>query len=501
MAAPVALLIASGAGAQPTDPDTRAWWDITTALSNDGMEGRDTGSPGHERAAKLVAARFERAGLKPLGEQGSWFQQVPLEEVAIDKVVATVGQRPLRFLHQFFLSPVAGMPTSIDAPLAFGGYCGADAIAGIAGGVQGRLVLCHGIRRANFPTPAEREAAVKAAGGIGILTIADPGFKVEPPRWPFAYSRSITITGKKAEYDGFLRLTLNADALGQVIGNAPHDAADLIAKGSAGATLPSFPLSDRLKASLTIRQGTLVSANVLGILPGSDPGLADQAIVLSAHLDGYGRGEPVNGDGLYNGTLDDAAYVALLIQQADRLRGKGYRRPIIFVAFTGEEKGLLGAHYFVDHPTLPKAHIAANINLDQLRPIFPLELLTVHGLDDSSLGEDARTVANSMGVAVQHDPEPERNLLRRADQWPFLEAGIPATAFVFGYHPGTESERIYRQWYKTGYHKPQDDPNQLIDWKAAADFNRFFYTLVQKVADQDAPPSWRPDSRLKPAAH
>lgn len=102
-----------------------------------------------------------------------------------------------------------------------------------------------------------------------------------------------------------------------------------------------------------------------------------------------------------------------------------------------------------------------------------------------------------MHVAVQPDPEPERNLLRRADQWPFLQAGIPATAFVFGYRAGTDSERIYRHWYRTGYHKPQDDLAQPIDWQAAADFNRFFYALVERVADQPAVPAWKPGSRLR----
>jgi len=246
-----------------------------------------------------------------------------------------------------------------------------------------------------------------------------------------------------------------------------------------------------------VRQRDIASPNVLAMLPGSDPKLAGQAIVLSAHLDGYGYGEPVNGDRLYNGTLDDAAYVALLIRLAERRQGHPYRRPILFAAWTGEEKGLLGSRWFIAHPTVPLSRIAADINLDQLRPIFPLKLLTVHALDDTSLGDDVRAVAASLGIAVQKDPEPERNLLQRSDQWPFLQAGIPATAFVFGYRPGSRSEQIYRQWYRTGYHKPQDDLKQPMDWNAAADFNRFFYELVGRVADQDAAPNWKRGSTLR----
>jgi len=219
--------------------------------------------------------------------------------------------------------------------------------------------------------------------------------------------------------------------------------------------------------------------------------------VLTAHLDGYGYGRPVNGDRLYNGTLDDAAYVALLIRLVERRHGLGFRRPLLLAAVTGEEKGLLGSRWLVAHRPGIAPAFAGDINLDQLRPIFPLELLTVHGLNDSSLGADARAVATALGIAVQTDPEPERKLIRRADHWSFMQAGVPAVNFVFGFHPGTESERIYRQWYRTGYHRPQDDVHQPIDWTAAAAFNRFFYALVERVANADAAPAWVTGSPLR----
>jgi Zn-dependent M28 family amino/carboxypeptidase len=359
-------------------------------------------------------------------------------------------------------------------------------------------VICHGTHRAGLPTGAEREAAARAAGAIGMLTIADPGFTVEPPRWPYAYARTVTLATDPAKPDPFLRMTLNAESLGKLLGGGGRNAAALVAAGSAGQPLPSFAIPARLRARFTLRQRDISSPNVLALMPGSDPKLAGQAIVLSAHLDGYGYGEPVNGDRIYNGTLDDAAYVALLIRLAERRHGNSYRRPILFAAWTGEEKGLLGSRWYVAHPTVPLSRTAADINLDQLRPIFPLQLLTVHALDDTTLGGDAREVAHSMGIEVQRDPEPERNLLQRSDQWNFMRAGIPATAFVFGYRPGSRSEQIYRQWYRTGYHKPQDDLKQLMDFKAAADFNRFFYKLVERVADQRQAPAWMPGSRLKP---
>ena len=492
----LALLVCGAviAATPPGDPETRAWWSITAELSNDAMQGRDTGSAGYDRAARLVADRFAAAGLLPMGERGSWFQNVPMDEIRIEGAVAAVGPRPLRLLHDFFVAPTAAMPGTFDAPLAYRGYCAAAAL----GEVRGKLVVCHGTRRPGLTSSAQREAAVKAAGGLGVLSIADPGFTVEPPRWPYAYARSVMLANAQRAADGFMRLTLNADALKRVLGPDGHDAAALIADGSQGLPLPNFDLKDPFHAAFTVARRQITSANVVGLLPGSEPSMDDQAIVLSAHLDGYGYGTPVQGDRLYNGTLDDAAYVALLIRLAEQRHGARYRRPVLFVAWTGEEKGLLGSEWFVTHPTLPLARLAANINLDQLRPIFPLDLLTVHALDDSTLGDDVRAVAGQLGIAVQLDPEPERNLLRRSDQWNFLKAGIPATAFVFGYRPGTPSEQVYRAWYRTGYHKPQDDLGQRIDWQAAADFNRFFGALVTRVADQDAAPAWKAGSALRP---
>ncbi len=488
--------------AQPprsVDADTRAWWNLTTVLSADSMEGRDTGSPGYQRAADVVAKRLAAAGVKPLGHNGTWFQSVPMDEVRITRASIQVGERTLAFLRD--ITVPASVPESIDGALAYRGYCGADAL----GDVRGKFVICHATRRAGLPSDQDRRAALTAAGAAGMIAIADPGFTIEPPRWPFAYVRSVTLGGGSPsasappQRTGLTTLTLNAAALGKVIAGSSRNADSLITAGSAGAPLPSFDISDRLRASFATARRSLSSPNVIGILPGTDPSKAAEAIVLTAHLDGYGYGEPVNGDSLYNGTLDDAAYVALIVRLAERRAGKGFRRPILFAIVTGEEKGLHGSRWFVSHLPVPKEQIAGNINLDQLRPLFPLDLLTVHALDDTSLGDDARAVATSLGIQVQHDPEPERNLLRRSDHWTFLQAGIPATNFVFGYRPNTESERIYRRWYREGYHTPADDLNQKLDWGAAAKFNAFFYGLVERVAEGDRAPAWKEGSKLRAA--
>jgi hypothetical protein len=505
---PVFALLQLPAG--PRDPDIRAWWQHTTVLSADSMEGRDAGSRGYEHAARHVAQWLAAAGVKPLGDAGSWYQWVPMEDVTVTSAHLDVGGRPLQFLHDVTLRAQNAPPT-LEGALAYRGYCGAD----VLGDVRGKLVICHASRRSGLPTDEQRRTALQQVGAAGIIAIADPGFIVEPPRWPAAYARTVTLASggtptpltlaaptatpapTPASAPAFVTLSLRAEALRTVLAGSGHDADSLIAAGSAGRPLPTFDLRDRLHATFTTARRSLRSPNVVGILPGTDPTKADEAIVLTAHLDGYGYGTPVDGDSLYNGTLDDAAYVALIVRLLERRHGEGFRRPIIVAIVTGEEKGLLGSRWFLAHLPVPRARIAADINLDQLRPLFPLELLTVHALDDTSLGDDARAVAESLGITVQRDPEPERGLLQRSDHWPFLQAGIPATNFVFGYRPGSESERINRQWYREGYHTPKDDLRQRIDWKAAADFNRFYFALVARVAGQDAAPAWKAGSTLR----
>jgi len=188
--------------------------------------------------------------------------------------------------------------------------------------------------------------------------------------------------------------------------------------------------------------------------------------------------------------------VATLIDLAETLRDakRRFKRSILFAIFTGEERGLLGSRHFVAHPTVPNAQIVADINLDTLRPIFPLRSLTTLALDRSTLGDAARQVGAAMGIEIRADLEPERQLVRRSDQWNFLEAGIPAIAFVFGYDRGSKEEAIYREWYAHRYHSPADDVDQLWDRSGAARFNAFFARLLETVADAPVRPSLTQES-------
>jgi Zn-dependent M28 family amino/carboxypeptidase len=504
-AVPLAALIlagftAGGAQAAPprsagiADPDTRAWWQIAETLSSDAMEGRDIGSAGHHRAAVIVAARFRAAGLKPAGDNGTFFQTFGVHESRVETAgtsfqVARKGAAPLplAFLHQISVRPTDALAADLDAALTFRGYCGPKDLAE----ARGKVVVCFNTKRAGLPSAAQRTEAAQAAGAAGLIEVDDPFFTIEPPRWPAAYARSVAIAGSPPPAAPTLPvMTLSAEAFTAMAAGSGQDAEAILRAGGAKQPLPAFDLPGRLQAHFHLSRRDYQAENVVAVLPGSDPQLAAEHLVLSAHLDGYGFGEPVNGDRLYNGTLDDAAYVGTLIRFADKHKGKPLRRGVVLAAFTGEEKGLLGAHWFVDHLTVPKASIVADINLDQLRPLFPLDILTELAVDDTTLGRTAREVAATMAIRIQKDPEPERGLLQRADHWPFMQAGIPGTGFIFGYVPGTEAERRYREWYQVRYHRPQDDLTQPMDFEAAGKFNRFFYKLAETVADAEAKPAW-----------
>jgi len=486
------------------DAQTAAWWATTTALSGDDMEGRDAGSPGYDRAAAYTADRFAGAGLLPAGDGGTFFQRIAFDEVAMVpegtsfSVIPESGSaRALRFLHEISVTPTWGMVDRLDAPLVFRGYCAASDLVD----VRGAVVLCFGTRRAGQTlAPAQLEAAT-AAGAVAMMRVDDLGFTIEPPRWPLAYARQVEFAASRLRAGSIPVMRLSAPAFTEMATAAGQDGADILARGARNAPMASFDFSARFEARFATRARQFTSDNVLAVLPGTDPSLAHEPVLLIAHLDGYGYGTEVNGDSLYNGTLDDAAYVATLIEFAESRAGRGFRRPIIFAAVTAEEKGLLGSRWLAAHPTAAAPTPVAVLNLDQLRPLYPLKILTTLGLDDSTLGQTVREVAGGMGITVRADLEPDRNLMKRTDHWPFVQIGVPAVSFLFGFDASdATAAAAYRDWYENRYHAPQDDITTPIDFKAQADFHRFYFALTEAVANADARPQWSAESPYRPGA-
>jgi Zn-dependent M28 family amino/carboxypeptidase len=220
---------------------------------------------------------------------------------------------------------------------------------------------------------------------------------------------------------------------------------------------------------------------------------------MSAHLDHVGIGRPVNGDNIYNGAMDDASGIASVLEIARLMKDSNAhpKRSIIFLAVTAEEKGELGSRYFAAHPTVPFRQIVADINLDMFLPLYPLKVIEVQGLAESTLGDQVRTATADLGVDVQTDREPDQNRFIRSDQYSFIRRGIPSLAFKFGYEAGSPEEKIRKDWVRERYHKPSDDLQQPVDQEAAAKFDRVIMGLLERVADDPARPQWKADSLFR----
>jgi Zn-dependent M28 family amino/carboxypeptidase len=293
-----------------------------------------------------------------------------------------------------------------------------------------------------------------------------------------------------------LSITINPEHADKFFAGTSHTIAEILADADSDKPLPRFPLASSVAAHVQLKKSQVESQNVAGMLPGSDPKLKNEYVVMSAHLDHIGVGEPINGDSIYNGAMDDASGVASILEISRMLHESGVKlkRSVIFLTVTGEEKGLQGSRYFAAHPTVNEKNIVADINLDMFLPLHALHYIEVQGLAESTLGDEIRAVAGEAGVEVQADKEPARNLFIRSDQYNFIRQGIPALAFKFGYLPGSPEEKLHKDWLKNRYHAPSDDLNQPVDKAAAAQFNQIILHLIERVSNANARPRWKPDS-------
>jgi Zn-dependent M28 family amino/carboxypeptidase len=271
-----------------------------------------------------------------------------------------------------------------------------------------------------------------------------------------------------------------------------HSFADLLALADAQKPLPRFDLKKSITATVTTENSSVESPNIVAKLEGSDPVLKNEYVLVSAHLDHLGIGAPINGKTVYPGAMDDASGVASVIEIARAFAANRDRpkRSMLFVIFTGEEKGLLGSRFFAGRPTVPETAIVADLNLDMFMPIFALKKLHVQGLVESTLADDARAVGAQHGIEIAVDPEPDRNSFTRTDQYSFVLAGVPALAMKFGWTMGSPEYKAWRGWLAERYHSTADNLTQPVDAAAAAQFNSFLGDLARRVANNAARPHY-----------
>jgi Zn-dependent M28 family amino/carboxypeptidase len=516
------LVIAPLAGQSPSPAgdDQARWWAHVKTLADDGLEGRQTGSDGYRKAVTYVVEQFERAGLKPAGTSG-YLQSVKftrrriLEDQSQLALVRDGKEDVLRFGDDASVNMRAELTPHVEAPLVFVGYglsapdaghddlTGVDLKGAIAVYIAGTPANITGALGAHYQHAAVRWQALKAAGAIGSIAISNPK-TVEQPWERTAPSRLnpvMTLVDPRFNDLAGMKIgaSINPASAERLFTGSGHTFAELLAIADARRTLPRFPLAASLRARMTLESAAIESDNVVALLPGSDPALGREHVVLTAHLDHVGIGAPVNGDRLYNGAMDNASGIATLIEAARSLLAATPRprRSILFVAVTAEEHGLLGSRYFAGDPTVPKASIVANINMDMFLPLFPMKSVMVFGLDESDLGDRVRDVAGTRGLGVKPDAQPERNRFTRSDQYSFIRQGVPALALKVGFEPGSPDAASEAKWTAERYHQPSDDLQQPIDLGAAVTFTQFVGALTSDIANHAARPRWKPTSFFK----
>lgn len=518
----LASLVASTAAMSA--PDRAAQWsgDIA-AIASDKTEGRLTGSPGYLKAASYVEQRFRELGLKPAGVSGTFRQPVAFEEQTVDRARSsarlTVGNKTIELVIGRDLIVGAGgapLPGALDAPLVFVGYGlhmperGRDDFAGLD--LRGKIavVISGGPASLSGPEKAaarsRRARFLAEAGAVGLLSLTTP-HQVEIP-----WSRLMLLASQPGMYladgklretpDGYQSSTLNPQLAEQLFAGSGHSFAELADLADRSAELPRFALNARLSTRILASRRPLTSPNLVAVLQGTDPNLRSQYVAVSAHLDHLGIGQPINGDRIYNGAMDDASGVASVLDIAGQLAaGPRPRRSVLFLVVTAEEKGLLGSYYFATHPTVAPGSIVADLNFDMPLPLWKLTSVMAQGADESSLGIVARTSAAAQGLRLVADPLPDRNTFIRTDQFSFVRAGVPALAFKFGFEKDTPQFRIEHDWRANRYHSPSDDQQQpgVLNGEAVK-LDDFVAAIARAVANDPQRPSWNPQSLFKPVA-
>jgi Zn-dependent M28 family amino/carboxypeptidase len=488
-------------------------------LANPLLEGRGAGTRGGRLAEEYIRASFQRALLCPAAEAG-YRQEVP--------IVGTLPHPSLRFASaagaelpspaypdDFVLE--AGVPedrVEVESDLVFAGF-GIDApeygwndFEGVD--VRGKVLLI----RVNDPGTRDRpdffegtaltyygrwtykfeEAARRgAAGALLIHTTESAGYGwnvvrtsntgdqfhlAGPPEFPLAVRGWIT------------------EAVARELLSAGGKDADVLLESSAGSGFRARPLGVSVRASVrsTIRE--VSTANVLGLLPGTDPRRTDEPVILMAHHDHLGMVEGDGGAVIYPGAYDNASGVALLLALADALAESGVRlpRPLLFLATTAEESGLLGASWYTRNPVFPLGRTAAVLNVDGANLEGPTRDIAPLGVNRSSLGELVRQAARAQSLEITPEQHREQGMFFRQDHFPFARAGVPAIAFDHGLQylekPHGWGEQWYREFVGSHYHQPSDAFREDFDYRGAVQQGAVMLRTALAAASSEELPDW-----------
>lgn len=512
----IPVLISSCAhGPPPPRVDARGIEAHTRFLADDLLEGRDTGTRGFDIAAAYVAANYAAAGLEP-GVAGSFLQPITMRRrtllssdisyVAAGRVTpllngvdVALDASPYALQERLDLELVF-VGWGIDAPhLGLDDYADRDVRGKAVVLLEGAPATLAPALRAHYSWIQQKERMAAARGAAAVLTLKTPAREKHAP-WErtriYRPLPAVTWVGPRRQGEASppaATMTLGPAFARSLFAAAGHDLEAIY--GSADARPPAgFPLPGRIRIGRTSRHEDTLSPNVIGVLPGADPKLKGEYVVVAAHLDHVGVGPEVKGDRIYNGAVDNAGGVAVMLDVARVLAaGPRPRRSIIFIATTGEEKGLLGSDYYVTYPTAPLERMVAAVSVDGLMTFHDFGGIVALGADHSTLGAISRRAAAAIGAVHVPDPIPERGNLALSDQYPFLRHGIP----VLFPNPargqpraGSDGTAAWDAYEETAYHQPSDDITLPIRWDMAARWARYIEGVISGAANADRPPAW-----------
>lgn len=491
-------------------------------LADDLLEGRGTGKRGHEIAARYVAAQFEAMGLKPAGQDGKYFQQVPLREITVepDNCTVTITENrsasQLKWGDDFIMRGSSVSPdVSIEAPVVFVGYgvrtpdgkyddyAGLDVKGKIVAGLMGAPPSLPSELRAHLSSAREKLRTARELGAVGALVLWTARDDKTLP-WPrvvigagFPSMRWLGPDGVPSDSFPDIKVTaiLSQSASERLFEHAPKSWVEV--QRDAEVSKPQgFPLPVTASMRVVSHHEAITSPNVIAVHPGSDPKLSREYVVYTAHVDHLGIGKPINGDAIYNGAADDASGVAALLVIAKAFKSMPHApaRSIMFLAVTGEEKGLLGSDYFAHFPTVPIHSIVADINMDGASVFYTFKDIVALGAPDSTLDAVVQRDAELLGLKMSPDPEPEQNFFVRADQYSFVRQGVPSVFISEGEQakdPNFNAKKFSDDWIATRYHSPSDDMNQPFDFDAAVEFMQVDFLVGYDIAQDPQRPTWK----------
>ncbi|MGZ8997547.1 MAG: M28 family metallopeptidase [Allosphingosinicella sp.] len=522
LAGVIALVLAGAAVAQDAAPhgptfSADRFKAHVAFLSDDALEGRDTGSRGYDIGAAYVASQFMALGLKPGGNDGGWYQQVPLRSASlVGKPVMTLsgpgGRQSWENGSSIVVRPsLIAEEVEITAPVVFVGYGidapdqGVDDYRGL--NVRGKVVVVLAGVPSDIPSEigaylGDRKTAMAAKrGAVAFVQInTEQSARVSP--WTSIQRHVgrpsmgwLDPKGKPLDEAPGVRAQAVIDdpVAASLFAGAHRNYASIRAEAArVGARPRGFPLATQIGIRMSSRWTAASSPEVIGLLPGSDPALRDEYVILMGHLDHLGMKSDAGPgeDKVYNGAIDNAAGIATMIEAARAFTESGERprRSILFIANTGEEKGLLGADFFAHYPTVPIGKIAGVVDLDMPLLLYDFTDVIAFGADHSTVAEAVARAAGRMNIALSPDPMPEEHIFVRSDHYEFVRQGVPAILLATGFANGGAEK--WQSFLARTYHKVGDDMSQPINWQSGAKYARLNYLIGRELADAVQRPRW-----------